>query len=640
MFKKLFEPINIGNLELKNRLTTVAMEGVYCEQDGTVTDRHIAYVEARAKGGWGLIISEACSVSQQGTGFTYCTTLKDDKYIPGMKRVADIAHKHGAKMAVQLIHAGRQTSSALSGMDIVAPSAVKDPTEPEIPHEMSIAEIKQTIEDFGDAALRAKKAGFDAVEIHGAHGYLVQQFVSPFSNKRGDEYGGTIRNRARFALEIVENIKSKCGNDYPLLYRMTADELVVGGLTLSETKAIAMMLEDAGINAINVSLGNYTTSWYICPTAYSPKGFTGDMAEEIKKAVSIPVISVGRYVDPYVADAALLSGKADMIGMGRGSLADPEFPLKAKEGRIDDIIQCISCRQGCQGNLFKFQGVECLVNPVTGHEGEYIKVPADVKKKVAVIGGGVAGMEAAIVAAERGHSVTLYEKSDKLGGQWLLAAIPPAKHELGTLTWWQKCRLKKLGVKVLMNTEFTEEDIGKEKFDAAIVATGSIPFIPPIKGIESEKAVLASEVLGAKKDVGANIVVIGGGQVGCEVAAFLAQYFKKVTVLEMLEAAAKDGEPGANFFLFDDLKKNNVEISTSAAVKEIKDNSVIYEKDGKIHSIDNVDNFVIAVGSKANNAIAEKLKGKIPKVVVIGDAMTPGSAFQGMKQAYNAGYYI
>ncbi|HVI41056.1 MAG TPA: NADH:flavin oxidoreductase, partial [Anaerovoracaceae bacterium] len=429
MFKKLFEPIKIGNMELKNRLTTVAMEGVYCEQDGTVTDRHVDYVEARAKGGWGLIISEACSVSQVGTGFTYCTSLKDDKYIPGMKRVADIAHKHQAKMAVQLIHAGRQTASALTGMEIVAPSAVKDPTEPETPHEMTIAEIKQTVEDFGNAAARAKKAGFDAVEIHGAHGYLIQQFVSPFSNKRSDEYGGTIRNRARFALEIVENIQSKCGKDFPIIYRMTADELVVGGLTLSETKAIAMMLEDAGVNAINVSLGNYTTSSYICPTAYSPKGFTGDMAEEIKKAVSIPVFSVGRYVDPYVAEAALQSGKADMIGMGRGSLADPEFPNKVKEGRIDDIMQCISCRQGCQGNLFKFQGIECLVNPVTGHEGEYKKVPAEVKKKVVVIGGGVAGMEAAIIAAERGHSVTLYEKSDKLGGQWLLAAIPPAKHE-------------------------------------------------------------------------------------------------------------------------------------------------------------------------------------------------------------------
>ncbi|MDR3354315.1 MAG: NAD(P)/FAD-dependent oxidoreductase [Synergistaceae bacterium] len=638
MFKNLFQTIKIGNLELKNRLSTVAMEVVYCEQDGITSERYIDYVEARAKGGWGLIINEATSVSQQGTGFQFCSSLREDRFIEGHKRVTAAVHKHGGKVAVQLIHAGRQTSSEISGVQIVAPSAIKDPTEAEIPHALTFAEVRGVIGDFAKAARRAKEAGYDAVELHGAHGYLIQQFLSPFSNKRGDAYGGNIYNRARFALEIVAEVKSLVGPDFPVLFRMSADELLIGGLTIAETKAFAMMLENAGIHCINVSLGNYTTSSYICPTPYSPKAFTADLAGEIKSAISIPVISVGRYVDPFVAEAAIASGKTDIVGMGRGSLADPEFPNKAKRGDVDDIIQCISCRQGCQGNLGQVKGIECLANPLTGHEGEYPAVTAKVLKKVAVAGGGVSGMEAAIAARRRGHAVTLFEKTDTLGGQWLLAAIPPTKHELGSLIWWQKRQMEKLGIQVKMNHAFSPDDA--KGYDAVIVATGSKPIVPKIPGIDSDKVVLASELLSGKKDAGRNVVVLGGGQVGCETASFLGTYSKEVTVLEMLDTVAKDGEPIANFFLFEELKHKNVNIVTGAKVLSIEGNRVIYEKGGQKLTMENIDNVVLAAGVTPDNSVAQSLKDKGISCIVIGDADTPGNAFKDMKQAYNVGYHI
>jgi 2,4-dienoyl-CoA reductase-like NADH-dependent reductase (Old Yellow Enzyme family)/thioredoxin reductase len=639
MFKKIFEPIKIGEMELKNRLTTAAMDVSYCDSEGTVTDRYLSYIEARVKGGWGLIISEATAVSKQGIGYSGSSVMYDDKFIEGQKKVAEMVHSYGGKMVVQLIHAGRQTMSAVTGCQIVAPSAIKDPTMPEVPHDLTIDEIQGITKDFVDAAIRVQKAGFDGIEIHGAHGYLIQQFMSPYSNRRSDSYGGSLVNRTKFAVEITEEVRKAVGPEFPIIFRISAEEYVPGGLTIAETKAIAKIIEAAGADAIHVSVGNYTSGCYISPGAGMKKAYQAEFAKEIKSVVSIPVITAGRQTDPFIAEATLESGQADLIAMARASLADPEFPNKVKEGRLEDIIYCIGCLQGCLGRLTNGLEVQCLVNPLTGNEREYVLTAGEVKKNVAVIGGGVAGMEAAIAAARRGHKVTIYEKESKLGGQWLLAAVPPEKQELNTFTFWQKNQIEKLGIEVKLNCEFNEKELVENNYDAAVIATGSIPMLPPIRGIDSGNVVTALDILSSQKDAGNKVVVIGGGQVGAETAAYLGMYGKDVTVIEMLDKIAKDGQPQVNMFLFENLKDHNVKLLVNAKVLEITGYSVIYETDGQVVEIKDVDTVVMAVGSKSVNTLNEKLEGKI-KTVIVGDALKAGNALDGVHQGYNAGFYI
>ncbi|AIE59802.1 FAD-dependent oxidoreductase [Bacillus methanolicus] len=640
MLEKIFEPIKIGKLELKNRLVVPPMGMNYCNAEGTATERFIAYYEARAKGGWGLIITECYAVDQHGKPVKNMSGFWSDDQIESHAKLAERVHKHGGKIAVQLFHAGRQTGSHITGVQPIAPSPIKDPTLSETPHELTKAEIKELVEKFGDAALRVKKAGFDAVEIHGAHGYLIDQFLSPFSNKRTDEYGGTIINRTRFAVEIIENVRKKVGKDFPVLFRISTDEFVEGGLTIEDTKVIAKILEQSGIDAIHCSTGVYKTMQYVIPPAAVPHAFSVSLAAEIKKVVSIPVIAVGRINDPLIAESVLLSQKADLISMGRASLADPELPNKAKEGRLDDIIQCIGCVQGCAGRLFKGLDVRCLVNPLTGKENEFAVEPAKEKKKVFVAGGGIAGMESAIIAAKRGHEVHLYEKDDKLGGQWLLAAVPPSKAELNTFTIWQKNQMDKLGVHVHLNSELNEDIVENEKPDAVIIATGAKPIVPNIPGVNLPEVVLAQDVLAGKKDVGQSVVVVGGGLVGAETAAHLANHGKKVVIIEMLDDIVIDGEPTVKHFLLKDLQEHHVEIITSATVKEIKQGSVTIEKDHVIKEIGDVDNVVIAVGSKSENALSDKLQGKVEKIITVGDAIKVRKALEAVEEGYKAGLAV
>ncbi|EIJ81364.1 NADH:flavin oxidoreductase/NADH oxidase [Bacillus methanolicus PB1] len=640
MLEKLFEPIKIRELEVKNRLVVPAMVMNYCNTDGTATERYIAYHEARAEGGWGLIITEATAIDEHGKGFHNMAGLWSDDQIESHAKLAERVHQHGGKIAVQLYHAGRQTGSQITGVQPIAPSPIKDPTIDEIPHELTKAEIKELIEKYGDAALRAKKAGYDAAEIHGGHGYLINQFLSPFSNKRTDEYGGTIMNRTRFAVEIVENVRKKVGNDFPILFRISMEEFVEGGLTIEDTKVIARILEQAGVDAINCSAGVYKTMQYVIQPAAVPHAFMVDLAAEIKKVVTIPVIAVGRINDPFIAESVLLSEKADLIAMGRASLADPDFPNKVKEGKLDEIIQCIGCVQGCIGRLIKGLDVKCLVNPLTGKENEFTVKPANEKKKVFVAGGGIAGMQSAIIAARRGHEVHLYEKDDNLGGQWLLAAVPPNKAELNTFTIWQKNQLDKWGVHFHLKSELNENIVENEKPDAVIIATGAKPFVPNIPGVHLPEVVIAQDVLSGKKDVGQSVVVVGGGLVGAETAAHLANHGKKVVIIEMLNEIVKDGEPSVKHFLFKDLQEHNVEIITSAKVKEIKQGSITIEKDNDLREIGNIDSVVIAVGSKSENALKEKLQGKVDNIITVGDAIKVRKAIEAVEEGYEAGLAV
>ncbi len=639
--ERMFTPIKIGNLELKNRFVVPPMVANFVGSDGKATERFIAYHEEKAKGGWGLIITENYAMDPDAKGFTALPGLWNDDQIASHRELTERVKKHGAKIVVQINHAGRQTSSAITGVQPVAPSPIPDPTIGEMPRELTVDEVAEIVKKFGDAALRAKKAGFDGVEVHGSHGYLINEFMSPFSNKRTDRYGGTIENRARMALEVIADMRSKVGDDFPLIYRMSVNELVEGGLTTEESRVIAMMLEEAGIDAIHATNGVYASAQYIIPPQAVRHGWSSDISAEIKKVVSIPVITVGRVNDPFVAESILAAGKADLVAMGRASLADPHLPEKAKAGKFDEIQRCIGCMQGCAGRNVQQLPIKCLVNPMTGNESEIKIEKAEMKKRVLIAGGGVAGMQAAITAAERGHEVHLYEKSDRLGGQWLIAAVPPSKEELNTLTVWQKRMLDKLGVDVHLKSELNGEAIEKMNPDAVIVATGAKPFLPNIPGKDRANVVTANEILSGAKDAGQNVVVIGGGLAGAETAAHLANHGKRVTILEMIDEIAKDVEFAVRVFLMEDLEKHGVKMVTGVKVKEILENSISAEdSSGNEMKLENVDTIVFATGSKPENSLAENLKDKVKELIVVGDAVEVRRAMEAVEEGFRAGLKI
>lgn len=505
------------------------------------------------------------------------TKQKADGQIESHRKLTERVHAAGGKIAAQIYHAGRETSSAVTGVQPVAPSAVREPSMPETPRELTIPEIHTLVEQFGDCAKRAKAAGFDAVEVHGAHGYLAGAFASPLSNKRSDEYGGTIRNRARFGMEIIRNIKEKCGKDYPVLYRISSVEYVPGGLDIEESKVIARLMEEAGADCIHCSQGVYASTHTIIPPSVFPRAGYVEHAAEMKKAVQIPVIAVGRINDVEIAESVLQSKKADLVTMARASLADPELPNKVLKGRGDEVIRCIGCLQGCIGENGKGNGIRCLVNPLTGMEDEYDLTPADKAKQVLVIGGGIAGCEAAISAALKGHKVTLIEKNDRLGGQWIPASVPIGKSEFTSFLCWQKSMLEKMHVQILLNTAADAELIKLYEPDTVIIATGSRPFIPPIQGADQHFVVATHDVLLGKTEPGNRVVVIGGGLVGAETADMLGQQCEQVTIIEMLPQIMKDGEAAPTKYMKERFFQNGVQIHTSTKLLEIGDHTVTAE---------------------------------------------------------------
>ena len=641
--RRLFSPIRIGSMQVKNRIAMAPMTTNWAPNDGTITQQMIDYWEARARGGVGLIIFEVVTVAAEFPYIIQSVGLWDDSLIPSFKEFVDIMHAHGAKVAPQISHPGPESFSWLKGVQPVGPSPAVCKTHGQVCRELALEEIPPIIEQYGEAARRAREAGCDAVELHAAHSYmLAASFLSPLRNKRTDEYGGTMDGRLRFVLEAVRSIKSRAGEDFPVILRISGDEHLAGGRDILETQYMAPKLVDAGVDAFHVSGGVVPELfWRILPCMGTQPGMNVPAAAALKQVVNVPVMVVGRINDPRFANDILEKEYADMVVMGRALLADPELPNKAREGRFEDIAPCTGCGQGCLRPQLTFEPMTCVINPTVGREKEMAIVPAAKPKKVLVVGGGPGGLEAARVAAIRGHQVTLWEKQAKLGGQMNLAPIPPTKQELSKWIIYLSTQVKKAGVKVELNKEATPQLVEEMKPDVVIVATGGECLVPPLPGVDGPKVVKGHDILSGKVAVSrGKILIIGGGMVGCELADMLADpgYNQTtgsapVTIVEMLNDIALDVIPQTRMLLLPRLQEKGVKAVTSATVKEVLEDGVVIERDGREETINGMDFIVLACGAKSVDTLSEALKGKVPEVYVIGDAKQPRKALEAIAEA-------
>lgn len=610
--QKLFSSLTVKGVTLKNRMVVSAMVTGMCQKDGLATKEFIAYHEAKAKGGWGTIIPEDYVIAPNIGGSENLPGLWDDSQIESHKELTDCVHKYGTTIICQIYHAGRRMYEE----DKVAPSPLPFQGTPQkIPRQLTIKEIEEITEQFAQCALRAKKAGFDGVEIHGANGYLLHQFISPFSNKRTDRYGGSLYGRASISLEIVKRTRELVGNDFLIFYRLSAeDHIKQGSLNIEEIKAFCMLLEEVGVDVLHISQGSDDAS-VVQPPSCIGKGAYINNAAEIKKVVNIPVIGVGRINDPFVAEEILVSDKADLVTMARTSVADPEFPNKVLEKQYDSINYCIGCGQGCTRG--------CTVNPMIGRETTCVITPAEEKKIIYVAGGGVAGCETAIIAAKRGHKVTLFEKQDSLGGQWKLACVPVGKTDFATFIPYLSGELDRAGVKVKLGTELTKEQVLNDKPDVVVVATGGEANIPPIPGIDQKEVVLAQDILSGKKVFGNSVVIIGGGSVGAETADYISAYgVKSVTVLEMADKIAADADAKPKKYLMNRLQEKGVALLTNAKVVAIERGVVKVLHNGVEKELPKVDTVILAAGVHSYHPLATELSDYSGEVYRVGDALT------------------
>ena len=647
MFEKLFEKGKIGDLEIKNRIVMAPMGGTYLANMGfDVSERQLDYYAERARGGVGLIITEAVYVTEK-RALPIRLLLSSARYIAGMYDLTRTVHKYGAKIAVQL-SAGHGPEIHYPETELVAASPVRS-FGGAMARSLDKGEVEELVQNFGDASIRAKMAGFDAIEIHGHGGYLLATFMSASLNKRKDKYGGDFEGRMRFPLEIVKCIQKSVSNDFPIIFRYALKDFVKGGREIEEAQTIAKRLERAGVQAIHGDAGRsmpwfYADSgpampWFVPPT-YFPQGCLVNLTNEIKNVVKIPVIAVGNIREPAFAEGILREGKADFVAIGRGLLADPEWPNKAKSGRTDEILRCISCNEGCIGNIFSRRRVSCALNPAVGREREYMIKPAERVKKVFVAGGGPAGMEAARILALRGHKVTLYEKSQAVGGNLTVASKPAFKEPMRSVIKYLSSQIKKAGVEIRTGKELTLEEVKRAKPDVVIVATGAKPLIPNVSGIDGKNVFTAIDVLQSPtlEEVGKTVVVVGGGLVGCETGLYLAREGRNVTIVEMREDIASDTVIVTKMALMQMLTEEDVKIMKNAKLLKITERGIIVTNTEKKTVI--ADTIVLACGLEPNQALFRALENKVPELYAIGDCATPRKLMDAIHEGASIGRIV
>jgi len=634
-FSALFQPGNIGTLRLDNRIIMPAMGTRLAEDvDGRVTDRAISYYAARARGGAGLIFPHFAATSADSPMMSI-TAICDDSWIPEWEKLASAVHRAGARFGVQLMHVGMiylYAGFVPKGVSIMVPSLMPWLEGNKPYHVLNEDDIERYIEDFGEAARRAKEAGADVVELHACHGCLAGSFLSPITNRRTDKYGGGIENRARFVRRIVERMRERVGKGFPIVVRMNASDDIDGGVTIDEAIQQALIFESAGADAISVSGGLEFWSTLTIPPYPFPRGPMLPLAEQIKKAVKVPVIAAGK-INAELAEQVIREGKVDFVAMGRPLLADPDLPHKIRQGLPEEVRRCIYCNN-CLKQDPKAGPGACSVNPFLNRESRYPFEPAQSPKKVMVVGGGLAGMQTALFLAERGHRVSLYEKKLELGGQWNVACATPGKEDYATFTEYLKRRLDKYDVVVRLGAEITREKVLAEKPDAVVVATGAIPLALPVPGVTLKHVVQGHDVIEGKAEVEGKVAVVGGRFIGMEVAIWLKEQGRDVCLV----TRAGLGEDGIKLekqtfkALANKLIELRVPLYLNATVLEITEKSVVFRLGDEIYWLP-ADTVILAVGMKSVSQLAQELEGLVPEVYAVGDCVRPHDAAEVAYQA-------
>jgi 2,4-dienoyl-CoA reductase-like NADH-dependent reductase (Old Yellow Enzyme family)/thioredoxin reductase len=621
----LFSPFELRGLSLKNRIVMPPMGVFLVEADGSVTQRTLEYYRQRARGGAGMVMVEASAVAPEGIVSFHQMRIFEESFVPGLASIARVIKEEGARAAIQIHHAGRQTSSKVIGRPPLAPSPLPCPSIRGDVEVLDQEGIQRIVRLFGDAAQRAMEAGFELIEIHGAHGYLINQFLSGFSNIREDHYGGDTRGRARFAVEVVEEVRRRVGPDFPISFKISAQEFVPGGLTVEESVQIVRLLRQAGIDAVQVSAGNDATPEWISQPMLMPRGCLVDSAHRIKEAVDIPVICVGRINGPMLAEEILREGKADLVCMGRALLADPELPRKAREGRLEEIRRCVGCNT-CINSIFKKGRVECLVNPELSREQEMAIRPASRRRRVLVVGAGPAGCEAAWVAASRGHRVELLEASDQIGGQILLGATPSHKKDLLNIVRFHKRQLALHKVDCCMGRVVGPEEILEMRPEVVVLATGAKPVRLPFLQEGANGVCTYREALERPESLPEKVVVAGGGAIGCEVALHLAEWGHKVRIVEMTDRVGSQYEAMTRKLILQRLRSHGVEVLTNHRITGYRE--------GRLSCLSGVEQeplsleapaVVLALGTCPEDRLFAPLCSAGLEVYRIGDCLEPRS---------------
>ena len=637
-FPYLFSPVRIGSLLLTNRIVFAATSSELADREGFVTEDMAEYYAERGRGGAGLLVVEATYIDPRGKRLHHNAMLDEDRYIPGMRRLVEAIHATGASAALQLNDGGRESVPEVSGAPPRAPSAVPSRFtavgDAVVPRELTVAEIRELVARFTDAALRAQAAGFDAIELHGAHGYLIGQFLSPESNRRQDDYGGDTRRRARFFVELVQAIKRELGRDYPVICRMNGRDLVPGGLELDEAVEIGALLEAAGADSVSVSGGIHASRPYaIIPGMSVPRGCYAEYSEAFKRRLTVPIMAVGRINTPELAEEILATGRADLICLSRALLADPYFPAKARSGRLDRIVPCIACNE-CIATIHRHQGIACTMNPTVSRELEFKRLRAleTAPKVVVVVGGGVAGMAAAITAAERGHTVHLFESEPALGGHLRLAHLPPHREELGNALEHFEREVGRHAIEAHLGRPFTAADARDLHPDAIILATGAESRRPDIPGVDLPHVVAGWRIIASLVETGTNCVVIGGGLVGMEVADYLAHRGKRVIIVARSGLLKKAVHADRVYFL-DRIRDLGIEVLTDTRVCEIGPRSVTVEPpNGWRRALLDVDSVVLCTGYAPRTGLRAELADLGIPIQLVGDVLGSRKFFEAIEE--------